>query len=76
MDRTTFSLTDETRRTTPSRRGTRRLDSGDHPRGIEEKVERLTVLPPKPRGLGVGASGVTDTARRSGKERPEPRWWR
>ena len=31
---------------------------------------------PKPRSLGVGASGIADTARRAGDERPEPRSWR
>lgn len=40
---------------------------------IDEKVERLA---PKPRSLGVGASGTSDTARRTGEERPEPRPWR
>jgi predicted transcriptional regulator len=40
---------------------------------LEEKVgaER-----PRPRSLGAGASGQTDTARRTGDERPEPRTWR
>ncbi len=31
---------------------------------------------PRPRSLGIGASGRTDTARRTAKERPEPRAWR
>lgn len=31
---------------------------------------------PKPRSLGAGSSGVSDTARRSAIERPEPRAWR
>jgi Ribbon-helix-helix protein, copG family len=31
---------------------------------------------PKPRSLGVGASGTADTARLSGDQRPEPRAWR
>ena len=31
---------------------------------------------PKPRSLGVGASGTPDTARLSGDQRPEPRAWR
>ena len=31
---------------------------------------------PRPRSLGVGASGVADTARRTADERPEPRSWR
>ena len=32
--------------------------------------------PPKPLSLGAGASGYTDTARRTGEERPEPPPWR
>lgn len=40
---------------------------------IEEKVDRLAPLP---RSLGIGSSGVSDTARRTGDERPEPRAWR
>lgn len=31
---------------------------------------------PKPRSLGVGASGYTDTSRRTGEERPVSRSWR
>lgn len=40
---------------------------------VEEKVEGYR---PRPRSLGIGASGHRDTARRSGDERPEPRSWR
>ena len=40
---------------------------------IDEKVARVRAWP---RSLGVGASGATDTARRAGEERPEPREWR
>ncbi len=40
---------------------------------IDEKVEGLA---PRPRSLGIGASGTTDTARQSGDKRPEPRAWR
>jgi len=40
---------------------------------LEEKAARHR---PKPRSLGMAASGYTDTARRSGDERPEPRPWR
>ena len=38
--------------------------------------ERLSAEQPKPRCLGVGASGHTDTGRRTADERPEPRAWR
>jgi predicted transcriptional regulator len=31
---------------------------------------------PRPRSLGIGASGRSDTARRAAEERPEPRAWR
>jgi hypothetical protein len=40
---------------------------------IEEKVEGYR---PKPRSLGIGDSGHTDTARRAGTERVPPRSWR
>ena len=40
---------------------------------IGEKADRLA---PRPRSLGIAASGTTGTARRSGEERPEPRSWR
>ncbi len=39
---------------------------------LEESVGRVR---PTPRSLGIGASGSTDTARRSADERPEPRAW-
>lgn len=40
---------------------------------VEEKVRSHQ---PKPRSLGIGSSGHSDTARRAGTERPEPRSWR
>ena len=40
---------------------------------VEEKIKGHR---PRPRSLGIGASGHRDTARRSGEERPEPRSWR
>ena len=40
---------------------------------LEEKVRSYH---PRPRSLGSGASGVADTARRAGEERPVPRPWR
>jgi hypothetical protein len=44
---------------------------------IREAIDATIELhAPKPRSLGVGASGTPDTARRAGDERPEPRAWR
>jgi metal-responsive CopG/Arc/MetJ family transcriptional regulator len=44
---------------------------------IREAVEeKLATFRPRPRSLGIGASGHSDTARRAGEERPEPRPWR
>jgi hypothetical protein len=40
---------------------------------LEEKVRNHR---PRPRSLGVGASGYTDTAARAADERPVPRAWR
>jgi hypothetical protein len=40
---------------------------------LEEKAEDAF---PKPRSLGIGASGYTDTAQLSADERPVPRLWR
>jgi hypothetical protein len=38
--------------------------------------EKVASSRPKPRSLGMGSSGRTDTTRRAGDERPEPRSWR
>ncbi|MBK9546379.1 MAG: ribbon-helix-helix protein, CopG family [Dehalococcoidia bacterium] len=44
---------------------------------VREAVEHtLSSHRPRPRSLGIGASGYPDTARRSVDERPEPRTWR
>lgn len=42
----------------------------------EALEEKLTAQRPRPRSLGVGASGRDDTAREASTERPEPRAWR
>ena len=42
----------------------------------EALEEKAKAFRPHPRSLGIGASGHTDTARRTGEERPEPRWSR
>jgi hypothetical protein len=44
---------------------------------IREALEdRVGTDRPRPRSLGMGASGHTDTAQRSGNERPTARSWR
>ena len=44
---------------------------------IREALEdKVASHRPRPRSLGLGASGHTDTARRAGDERPQPRSWR
>jgi hypothetical protein len=39
---------------------------------LEDKVDSHR---PRPRSLGLGASGHSDTAARAGDERPQPRSW-
>ena len=44
---------------------------------IREALEdKLASDRPRPRSLGLGASGHTDTAERAGEVRPQPRSWR
>jgi hypothetical protein len=40
---------------------------------LEEKARSYR---PRPKSLGIGASGQADTARRTADERPVPRPWR
>jgi hypothetical protein len=42
----------------------------------EAMEEKAATYRPRPRSLGVGASGRTDTARQTADERPVPRAWR
>jgi metal-responsive CopG/Arc/MetJ family transcriptional regulator len=42
----------------------------------EALEEKVTAYRPKPRSLGVGASGHRDTARRTSEERASTRSWR
>jgi len=42
----------------------------------ETLEEKIATARPTPRSLGIGDSGIRDTARRSARERPEPRAWR
>jgi predicted transcriptional regulator len=74
MERTTLMLPDETRdrlRRIAADRGVSMATV------IREAIdEKVATIQPRPRSIGIGASGRTDTARRSGDERPEPRPWR
>ncbi len=74
MDRTTITLDEATRRQLRRIAADRGISMAAVIReAIDEAIERHA---PKPRSLGVGASGTSDTARRAGEERPEPRSWR
>jgi hypothetical protein len=74
MERTTLMLPDETRdelRRIAAERGVSMASI------IREAIdEKVATYRPRPRSLGIGASGTVDTARRAGDERPEPRAWR
>ncbi|MDQ1322723.1 MAG: 1 protein [Chloroflexota bacterium] len=74
MDRTTITLDVETR--TRLRRIA--ADRGVSMAALIREAIDATIEQhaPRPRSLGIGASGTTDTARRAGDERPEPRTWR
>jgi predicted transcriptional regulator len=44
---------------------------------VREALEQIVKHHrPRPRSIGIGASGHADTGRRAGEERPEPRSWR
>jgi len=74
MNRTTFTIPDDVRLRLRRIAADRGVSMATIIReAIDEKVDRLA---PKPRSLGIGASGTSDTARRSAEERPEPRAWR
>ena len=74
MSRTTITIDDEVRRRLRRIAAERGVSMAALIReAIDEKADRLA---PRPRSIGVGASGTADTARRSGDERPEPRSWR
>jgi predicted transcriptional regulator len=74
MDRTTITLDVETRRRLRRIAADRGISMAALIReAIDETLERHA---PRPRSLGVAASGVADTARQAGSDRPEPRSWR
>ncbi len=74
MERTTISLPEDVLKRLRLLAAERRTSMAAL---IREAVEEKTAsLRPRPRSLGIGASGRRDTARRAGEERPEPRPWR
>ncbi len=74
MKRTTISIPDELLDRLRMMAAERRTSMAALVReALEEKAKSYR---PPPRSLGMGASGHTDTARRTGDARPEPRRWR
>jgi predicted transcriptional regulator len=74
MDRTTLTLDEETRGRLRRIAAERGISMAALIReAIDEVIERHA---PKPRSLGIAASGARDTARLAGDVRPEPRPWR
>lgn len=74
MSRTTITIAEDVRRRLRKIAADRGVSMATIIReAIDEKAERLA---PRPRSIGVGASGTSDTAKRSADERPEPRSWR
>ena len=74
MERTTISISDELLQRLRVIAAERRTSMAALVReALEEKVKSYR---PRPRSLGIGASGYTDTATKAGDLRPEPRSWR
>jgi Arc/MetJ-type ribon-helix-helix transcriptional regulator len=74
MERTTISIPEpllRRLRVVAAERGTSMAEL------IREAVEeKVAAHRPRPRSLGIGASGHRGTARETADERPEPRSWR
>ena len=74
MNRTTLMLPDDVRarlRRLAAERGVSMATI------VREAIdEKIAGVRPKPRSIGVGASGAPDTSRRAGVERPVPQSWR
>jgi len=74
MERTTLMLPDETRNRLRQIAADRGVSMATV---IREAIDEMVATSrPRPRSIGIGASGRTDTARMSSEERPEPRSWR
>ena len=74
MERTTISVPGELLQRLRLMAAERRTSVASLVRdALEEKAKSYR---PRPRSLGIGASGYGDTACRTGEERVEPRPWR
>jgi len=74
MKRTTITLDEATRRRLRRIAAERGISMAALIRkAIDETIKRYA---PKPRSIGVGASGTSDTARQAADVQPEPRPWR
>jgi metal-responsive CopG/Arc/MetJ family transcriptional regulator len=74
MSRTTISIPDELLQRLRLIAAERRTSIAALIRdALEEKTKNYQ---PRPRSLGMGASGQSDTSRRTADERPEPHQWR
>jgi predicted transcriptional regulator len=74
MERTTIMLDDETRNRLRRMAAERGVSMATLIReAIDDKVGQAR---PRPQSIGIGSSGHSDTARRAGDERSEPRAWR
>jgi len=74
VDRTTLSIPGPLLERLRTAAAERRISMAELVReAIEEKLDGHR---PKPRCLGIGASGHRDTAREASDVRPEPRAWR
>jgi metal-responsive CopG/Arc/MetJ family transcriptional regulator len=74
MERTTISLPEELLDRLRAVAADRHTSMAELVReALQDKVARHR---PRPTSLGIGASGVSDTARTAGDERPPPRSWR
>ncbi len=74
MERTTISIPEELHKRLRLIAAERRTSMAALVReALEEKADTYR---PKPKSLGIGDSGYTDTSMRTTTERPEPRSWR
>lgn len=74
MGRITISISDELLQRLRNTASERRLSLAALV--LEALEEKIRNHRPRPRSLGAGSSGHTDTACRVGDERAEPRSWR